>query len=453
MDIIRNFSLVDDEAKVIKENLVKVAKYAMYHDSRLGKMADKKFSLVDNEIENYDELNEKAKIALLSFCADKAQIKRLETNGDVIKAFSNSTFATIYNSIIVDVLESIVLRSRPEQIFRLANVDEVDAGDSKTYDIETKGLPIAQRTSYTTNVTFLDSYSRMSLTITPKPYSMGTTMDYIRILANNYDMGKEIARVAFGLLYAQLRLIVDEIYSVTPITGTPFYQNAWNADNYVQMIEDLKMLNGGADVTAYGTISAFHETVALLFSRFCQDRFKSGIIVHNRYVRVPAEIGNRSESRRNPFRSPAHQIWNLLTVFFLESTDGPFHVDFLGNDIPRATAMDLGNADDSVMERARVAADDGLHTGNDLACDDDRIDGGIGNAGMPSDTVDFQFKTIGTGHQSAFTDADRSDRQIRLVVHPEDGGNAGKNTGCFDPLRTLRDFFGWLENETDSTSQ
>lgn len=259
LDIIRTFSSIDDEVKIIKDNLEKVCKYAMNHDGQLSRMAEKSFALVDNEISNYNEINEKAKLALLTFCADKAGIKKMETNADVIRAFNNNTFATIYNSIIVDVLESIVLKSRPEQIFRLANVDEVDVGDSRTYEIETKGLPIAQRTSYTTNVTYLDSYSRMSMTVTPKPYAIGTSMDYIRILSNNYDMGKELARVAAALLFAQLRLIVDEIYSVTPITGTPLYQATWNAANYIQMIEDLKMLNGGADITAYGTLPAFNK--------------------------------------------------------------------------------------------------------------------------------------------------------------------------------------------------
>ncbi len=267
LELIKTFSSVD-EVKVIKENLEKVCKYAMNHDGKLSKMADRSFALCDNEISNYNEVNEKTKLALLSFCADKAGINKIETNADVIRAFSNSTFATIYNSIIVEVLESVVLKSRPEQIFRLANVDEVDVGDSKTYPIETKGLPVAQRTSYTTNVTFLDSYSTSSLTVTPKPYSIGTTMDYIRILSNGYDMGRELARVAFALLYAQLRLIVDEIYSVAPITGTPFYQAAWNKDNYIQMIEDLRMLNGGADVTAYGTLPAFNKIGAVLTQNF-----------------------------------------------------------------------------------------------------------------------------------------------------------------------------------------
>ena len=93
-------------------------------------------------------------------------------------------------------------------------------------------------------------------------------MDYIRILSNSYDMGRELARVAFALLYAQLRLIVDEIYSVTPINNTPFYQAAWNKDSYIQMIEDLRMLNGGADVTAYGTLPAFNKIGAVLTQNY-----------------------------------------------------------------------------------------------------------------------------------------------------------------------------------------
>lgn len=266
VSIIKNFSAIDEKAELIKDSLVKIAKFSMYHDSKYGKMADKTFSTIT--VDNYDKEAQDAKMALLAFCAEKSGINSLETKADVINAFENVNFRTIFNSIIVDTLQSIILRSKPEQIWRLANVDEVEVGDSQTYEIDTKGLPIAQRTSYTTNVTFLDSHSKMSLTVTPKPYSIGTTMDYIRILTNNFDMGRELARVAFALLYAQLRLIVDEIYSVTPITGTPFYQANWNAANYIQMIEDIKMLNGGADVTAYGTLPAFNKMGVLATTNY-----------------------------------------------------------------------------------------------------------------------------------------------------------------------------------------
>lgn len=254
---IKNFSAQDETAEVIKNNLVKLAKYAMNNDSRYKGVAELSFS--NEKIDNYEELNLKAKTALLKYSAEKAQIKEIKTKADVVNAFSNPTFQTIYNSIITETLESIVLRARPEQIYRLANVSDVELGDSETWEIDTKGLPIAQRTSYTTNVTFLDSYAVTPITITPKPYSVGVTMDYIRILANNYDMGREIARVAASFLFAQLKLIVDSIYAIANVQGTPFYQATWNASNYVQMADDIKMLNGGASVTAYGTTVAFNK--------------------------------------------------------------------------------------------------------------------------------------------------------------------------------------------------
>lgn len=258
---IKNFSAENETAAVIKENLEKVCKYAMSHDSQYEKIADLSFAA--EKVENYNELNQKAKLALLSFAAEEAKISKIDCKEDVVRAFNNPTFTTVFNSIIVDTLQSIVLAARPEQIFRLANVVTVGLGDSETFEIDTKGLPIAQRTSYTTNVTFLDSYAKSSITVTPKPYSIGTSMDYIRILSNGYDMGRELARVAAALLFAQLKLIVEEIYSIADLNNTPFYQATWNAENYIQMIEDIKMLNGGAEVTAYGTLPAFNKIGAL----------------------------------------------------------------------------------------------------------------------------------------------------------------------------------------------
>lgn len=293
---IRNFSAEDETAEVIKNNLVKLAKYAMNNDSKYRRVAELSFS--NEKVDNYEELNLKAKTALLKYAAEKAQIKEITSKADVINAFSNPTFQTVFNSIIVDSLQSIVLKSRPEQIFRLANVSDVEVGDSETWEIDTKGLPIAQRTSYTTNVTFLDSYAVTPITITPKPYSIGTTMDYIRILANNYDIGREIARVAASLLFAQLKLIVDSIYAIANVQGTPFYQANWNAANYVQMIDDIKMLNGGADVTAYGTTVAFN---------------KMGVLATTNYG-----LNSQDEMIRNGFLGRAYGVDNVVLDNFTD---------------------------------------------------------------------------------------------------------------------------------------
>ena len=79
LNLIQKFSAIDETVKTIKENLEKIAKYSMYHGAKTSLMADKTFALVDSEIKNYDELNEKTKKALLAFCADKAGIEKIET--------------------------------------------------------------------------------------------------------------------------------------------------------------------------------------------------------------------------------------------------------------------------------------------------------------------------------------------------------------------------------------
>ena len=97
---IRNFSAEDETAEVIKNNLVKLAKYAMNNDSKYRRVAELSFS--NEKVDNYEELNLKAKTALLKYAAEKAQIKEITSKADVINAFSNPTFQTVFNSIIVD---------------------------------------------------------------------------------------------------------------------------------------------------------------------------------------------------------------------------------------------------------------------------------------------------------------------------------------------------------------
>lgn len=265
---IEKFSSKNEEVDIIEKSLRKLIKYSLGHNSKYERIIDSnllKFTLE----EDYNDLNAKAKEALLVFCAKKAGIEKIgEDKSKLIRAFSNPNFTTIFNSIIVETLESIILASRPEAIYRLANVSTVGVGDSDTWEIDPKGLPVAQRVSYTTNVTFNNSYARSSITIKPQPYAIGFDLDYIRIIANDYDIGRELARIAAAFIFAQLKLIVESIFAVANLNNTPFYQAAWNVAAYVQMAEDIQMLNGGSPVTAYGTRVAFNKMGTLATTNY-----------------------------------------------------------------------------------------------------------------------------------------------------------------------------------------
>jgi hypothetical protein len=244
----------DSDAKQIIKNLEEVI-FAACTNNYGNKSMTKKFSM---DGMTYSNKEAEVRKAALAFAASKAGIRELTEKKHLVNAFDNPMFVSILNSIVSESLIGVVTNNGSSQLLALCNIDDVEIGDSKTYEIETKGLPIAQRQSYVNNVAFLDGYATTSITITPKVYTTGSSIDYIRILANGYDWGKELARVALSLLYAQYKLVSGILFNTANVTGTPMYKATFVANDYVTMISDLQALNK-AGVKAYASLPAFNK--------------------------------------------------------------------------------------------------------------------------------------------------------------------------------------------------
>lgn len=236
------------------KDIIKAAAWNRYGNTNMVQ----KFAMND-----YMSEMQKTKAVVLKYCQEYANVEPLKTKTDLALAFDNQNFVTMFNSIIVSALKGVMVEAVSPQLNALCNIVTVEVGDSYTWDIDTKGLPIAQRASYNDNVAILRGYASSSITISPKPYCIGTTLDYIRILANDYDFGAELARVVMGMLYAQYKLVVNTIFNSANILDTALVSAAWNSNSFVQLASDVKALNGGAGVTAYGTLVAFNKIAAL----------------------------------------------------------------------------------------------------------------------------------------------------------------------------------------------
>lgn len=243
----------DDAQKIVNrlQDLVLASATANYG----ARSMTKKFSM---DSKAYVEEEMAVRKEVLAFTASKSGIKELTEKKHLVMAFDNPMFVSIFNSIISETLMGVVANTSSNQLLALCNIDDVEIGDSKTYQIETKGLPIAQRGSYTDNVAFLDGNTASAITVTPKVYTIGSSIDYIRILANGFDFGKELARVAMGILYAQYKLVSGLLFDTAKVISTPLYQATFDPTTYTQMISDLQMLNK-ASVKAYGTLPAFQK--------------------------------------------------------------------------------------------------------------------------------------------------------------------------------------------------
>lgn len=248
----------DIDAKVIVDNLTELGLAAMSRDYGSTGLA-MKFSIEPSE---YNKKNNETRKAILSYCGAKAGIPEITETRHILNAFDNPTFESVYNAIFTESLLGIMTKTDSNAISIFANIDSVDVGNSLTYYIETKGLPIAQRNSYMSNVTFLDGAATQAITVTPKVYSTGTAVDVIRMLKGDIDMGKEIARVAMSILYKQYELCVSQITNTSLISTTPLYRANFTSANYINTITYLQALNN-AGVRAYGTLPALNAISAI----------------------------------------------------------------------------------------------------------------------------------------------------------------------------------------------
>lgn len=217
------------------------------------------------KVDDYSEKNEKIKSVVLAYSAKHAGIDTPKDAEDLVFAMDNQSFKSVFNSIVARTLYVMMTKYRAPQLDRLSDVVNVKVGDSLTYEIDTKSLPIAQKATYGSNVTMVPSYAKGSVTISPKPYSIGVSLDVIRMMANGYDWGYAVARVYAGMILAQYKLVVSKIFNTALLNGTPLYQENFAASTYTQLADDVGMLNGGSidDVLALGTRVAWQAIAAL----------------------------------------------------------------------------------------------------------------------------------------------------------------------------------------------
>lgn len=258
--IMREFLFAENDmndVETIVKNFAEVGAAATYRDFGSHGIIE------EVKLDNYKEREQKVKEATVTFAAARAGIPCPKTATEVAYALDNTTFRDILNTIMVRTLGTMMVTYESPQLNALVEVQPVEVGNSFTYEIDTKALPVAQKATYVSNVTMVPSYAIGSKTLKPVPYSIGISLDYIRIIANGYDWGKAIARVYAGMLFAQYNEVVSVLFNMNALNGTPFYNATFSAATYVQLAEDIKMLNGGAGVTAYGTLVAWQTISAL----------------------------------------------------------------------------------------------------------------------------------------------------------------------------------------------
>ena len=264
----------ESDTKVIVDRLAKLGAASAYKNFGNSGVIE------EVTIADYDSEKKMVKDTILKFASSIAGIDAPETSTDMLYAMDNPTFKSIINTITARSIAAMMANYRCPQLEALTEIEDVNAGDSRTYEIDTRSIPVAQLGTYISNVTLVPSYAKSSITLTPKVYTLGISLDFIRIIANGYDWGYAIARIYAGLVFAQYKLVVSKIFNTVILSGTPLYQQYFSSTAYTQLASDVAMLSGGTEdnVMALGTLVALNAISALATT--------GGYAVRDEYVRT-----------------------------------------------------------------------------------------------------------------------------------------------------------------------
>jgi len=254
-----NHSLIDTEGSVLVDSTILLTRMAMGRNYSNDALATK-YSTAESE--DYSALNRTLKEKLFKYCIGKAGLdsERLDVNNKahVAEVMGHPVAEHMFFSIITQALNSVNAATEVADIMPMANIVGVGAGDSMTFEPETKKLYKVEDASYGSNTTRFERQFRSAITLKPTPKSASVSFDVFQMSTLGYDFGKEISKIAMSFRTQLYQQVVDEIFTVANVSSTPFYKAVYAKTTYLELADRLAGANSSAPI-AYGTTVAFSK--------------------------------------------------------------------------------------------------------------------------------------------------------------------------------------------------
>lgn len=307
-----NSQIADNDGQMIVENLTKLTRMA------IDKYNNKNFLYTQYTCsDNYNELEADVKKAIIKYCAEKSGLSHynFDSKDALGRAFTKHDFAWTFFDIQTQALNAVQADNELEDALKLANIVTVSAYDSISFEIGGKNQYEVQDGQWSNNVSRYQGELKSSVTLAPLPKIAKVEIDVVQMLANNYDFGKHMAKIAMSFRTKMYIDIVNEIYTVTNVPSA-FHESSFAKTSYAELADRIAAANS-AGVMALATRSAWMSaanTVANGFST--QDEINKTGFIGNLYG-VSSSVLDQvvdSNSASYSFRVPNDRIILLSAI-------------------------------------------------------------------------------------------------------------------------------------------
>lgn len=260
----KNFSLLDDEQKVLVESGFKVVKQYMaehYKDTHKDVFA----ALNDSEIGDRMALNNLTVEKIAKYSAKRAgfNVENFSIK-DVANpnVRNNRTFKETFAAVLAQIMTPIVPAMISTEFMNLADVANIGWGDTARFIVNSNDTFYVNRLAEGIRDGSVQRLYNDELVVNPEPYNITTAVDWYQVAAGMWDLGNLVYKVGVSYNAYICQMIIGAIHSnINQNAGNAYFVNGYTTVKFAKLAELLRAANGGARVQAYGTLSALSQVI------------------------------------------------------------------------------------------------------------------------------------------------------------------------------------------------
>ena len=214
------------------------------------------FSQTKNEGGNILSYNEKNNVLHEMMCDEAYAISGLDKERYSLKgAFAFQNFSTAYFSILEEILNRTTAKTEIQQAFDFCEIRSLADGDSLTFHIPSKHLLAISTVANGVRNSHIQKLHGQDITLSPVAKKATVGFDLYKIIAGTVDYGYLINQLTKSFKTKFEQEIINTMFNSFNTLATPFKENVFAQDAYVQLAERVEAANS-SPVTVYGTKTA-----------------------------------------------------------------------------------------------------------------------------------------------------------------------------------------------------
>lgn len=260
----KNFSLLDDEQKVLVESGFKVAK--QYMAERNKETRKDVFSmLADSQVDDRMALNNLTVEKIAKYSAKKAGFN---VDGFELKDVANPNlhnnyaFKETFAAVMAQIMTPIVPAMISTEFMELADVANIGWGDTARFRVNSNDTFYVTRLAEGILNGSVQRLYNNEIVVNPEPYNITTAVDWYQVAAGLFDLGEFVYKVGVSYNAYICQMIIGALHAnISQNAGNAYFVNGYTTVKFAKLAELLRAANGGARVHAFGTLSALSNVI------------------------------------------------------------------------------------------------------------------------------------------------------------------------------------------------